>query len=143
MLRRWKYAKNYLDIFWGALSINKNMTCFFCVTTNPWAGLCFRHYYLLLNGVGINKKWFYSSESSATLVAVLAITQSECQMCFSSFWSLAIPRMPVKQPAHSLLGGEYQIASHLIGPHLISIRNQRLTEKKSETMKATPEIYGK
>ena len=56
MLRRWKYPKNYLDIFWGALSIKKNMSCFFCVPTNPWAGLCFRHYYLLLNGVGINKK---------------------------------------------------------------------------------------
>ena len=56
MLPRWKYPKNYLDIFWGALGINKNMTCFFCVPTNPWAGLCFRHCYLLLNGVGINKK---------------------------------------------------------------------------------------
>ena len=64
-------------------------------------------------------------------------------MCFSGFWSHAIPRMPAKQPAHSLLGGRYQIASHLIGPHLISIRHQRLTEKKTETMKATPKIYGK
>ena len=34
MLRRWKYPKDYLDIFWGALGINKNMTCFFCVPTN-------------------------------------------------------------------------------------------------------------
>ena len=41
-------------------------------------------------------------------------------MCFSGFWSHAIPRMPAKQPAYSLLGGRYQIASHLIGPHLIS-----------------------
>ena len=43
MLRRWKYPKNYLDIFWGALGINKHVTCFFCVPSNPWAGLCFRH----------------------------------------------------------------------------------------------------
>ena len=57
-------------------------------------------------------------------------------MCFSGFWSYAIPHMTAKQPAHSLLGGRYQIASHLI-----SIRHQRLTEKKTETMKATPEIY--
>ena len=27
-------VSNYLDIFWGALGINKNMTCFFCVPTN-------------------------------------------------------------------------------------------------------------
>ena len=90
------------------------MTCFFCVPTNTWPGLCFCHCYWLLNGVGINKKWFYSSESSATLVAVLAIMHSECQMCFSGFWSHAIPCMTAKQPAHSLLGGRYQIASHLI-----------------------------
>ena len=57
----------------------------------------------------------FFSESIATLVAVLAITSDECQMCFSGFWSHAI-RMPAKQPAHSLLGGRYQIASHLIGP---------------------------
>ena len=42
---------------------------------------------------------------------MLAITHSECQMCFSGFWSHAIPRMPAKQPAYSLLGGRYQIAS--------------------------------
>ena len=101
--------------------------------------------WLLLNGVGINKKKkrFYSSESSATLVAVLAITHSECPMCFSRYWSHAIPRMPAKQPDHSLLGGRYQIALHLIGPNLISIRHQRLIEKKTETMEVTPEIYGK
>ena len=43
--------------------------------------------WLLLNGVGINKKKkkkrFYSSESSATLVAVLAITHSESDVLFS------------------------------------------------------------
>ena len=50
--------------------------------------------------MGINKKRFYSSESSATLVAVLAITHSECQMCFSGFWSHAIQRMPAKQYTH-------------------------------------------
>ena len=88
--------------------------------------------------MGINKKRFYSSESSATLVAVLAITHSECEMCFSGFCLHAIPRMPAKQAALSLLGGRYQIASHFIGPHLISIRHQRLTEKKTETMNATP-----
>ena len=41
MLRRWNYSKNYLDIVLGALGINKNMTCFFSVPTNPWAGLVF------------------------------------------------------------------------------------------------------
>ena len=31
---------------------------------------------------------------------MLAITHSECQMCFSGFWSHAIPRMPAKQYTH-------------------------------------------
>ena len=54
------------------------------------------------------------------------------------FWLLVIcnTTYDCKTTAHSLLGGRYQIASHLI-----SIPHQRLTEKKPETMKATPEIY--
>ena len=128
--KRLKCTWNFFTLFTGASWKTR---------TGLWTGLD----WLLSNGVGIDKKWSYSSESSATLVTVLAITHSECQMRFSRFRSHAIPRMPAKQPDHSLLGGRYQIASHLIGPHLISIRHQRLTEKKTETMEGTPEIYSK
>ena len=39
MLRRWKYPKNYLDIFWGALGINKKNDLFLLRTNQPmgWA----------------------------------------------------------------------------------------------------------
>ena len=65
MLRRWKYPKDYLDIFGAALGIN-NVPTNVLTAYQPTHGLgfVFGIVRLLLNVVGINKKLF----SSASLV---------------------------------------------------------------------------
>ena len=50
MLRRWEDPKNYLDIFWGALGINKRHDLLLLRSNQPMGWALFSA--LLLNGSG-------------------------------------------------------------------------------------------
>ena len=68
-------------------------------------------------------------ESSATLVAVLAITHSECQMCFSGFWSHAIPRMPAKQYTHFSSSNPHGVRKGLIKGEALRLKRTNSSAK--------------